>query len=107
VLLSFAVSAAIAAAGGVMITPISFMGYATGSLIGLKGFAAAILGGLGNPVGAVIGGLAVGIIESLSVGLLPIEGSSGYKDAVSFLILLLILFMRPQGLFGAKPVEKV
>jgi branched-chain amino acid transport system permease protein len=107
VLLSFAVSAAIAAAAGALITPISFMVYSSGSLIGLKGFAAAILGGLGNPVGAVVGGLAVGIIEALSVGVLPFEGSSGYKDGVAFLILLLILFMRPQGLFGAKSVEKV
>jgi branched-chain amino acid transport system permease protein len=107
VLLSFGVSAAISAAGGVVITPVSFMGYSSGALIGLKGFAAAILGGLGNPAGAVVGGLAVGIMESLSVGLLPIEGSSGYKDAVAFLILLIILFLRPQGLFGAKSPEKV
>lgn len=107
VLLSFAVSAAISAAGGVMITPVSFMIYSSGALIGLKGFAAAILGGLGNPVGAVIGGFAIGLMEALSVGLLPFEGSSGYKDATSFLILLLILFVRPQGLFGAKAAEKV
>ncbi|MCZ7661946.1 MAG: branched-chain amino acid ABC transporter permease [Thermoleophilia bacterium] len=105
VLLSFAVSAAISAAGGVMITPASFMSYASGSLIGLKGFAAAILGGLGNPLGAVIGGLLLGIIEALSVGLLP-GGSSGYKDGVAFLILVLVLFARPQGLMGGRIVDK-
>lgn len=106
VLLSFAVSAAVSAAGGVMITPASFMSYSSGAMIGLKGFAAAILGGLGNPLGAVLGGLALGIIEALSVGLLP-GGSSGYRDGVAFLILLLVLFVRPQGLLGGRMVEKV
>ncbi len=103
VLISFAVSAAISAAGGVMITPSSFMGYSSGALIGLKGFAAAILGGLGSPIGAVVGGIALGILESLAVGVV----SAGYKDAVAFVILLAVLFVRPQGLFGQKPVEKV
>ncbi|GAB4246297.1 MAG: branched-chain amino acid ABC transporter permease [Thermoleophilia bacterium] len=106
VLLSFAVSAAVSAAGGVMITPASFMSYSSGAMIGLKGFAAAILGGLGNPVGAVMGGLALGVVEALSVGLLP-GGSSGYRDGVAFLILLLVLFVRPQGLLGGRVVEKV
>jgi branched-chain amino acid transport system permease protein len=103
VLISFAVSAAISAAGGVMITPSSFMGYSSGALIGLKGFAAAILGGLGSPIGAVVGGITLGILESLAVGVV----SAGYKDAVAFVILLAVLFVRPQGLFGQKPVEKV
>jgi branched-chain amino acid transport system permease protein len=103
VLLSFAVSAAISAAAGVLITPSSFMGYGSGSLIGLKGFAAAILGGLGSPLGAVVGGLLLGVLESLAVGVV----SAGYKDAIAFLILLVVLFVRPQGLFGDKPVEKV
>ncbi|MHB9148746.1 MAG: branched-chain amino acid ABC transporter permease [Thermoleophilia bacterium] len=103
VLISFAVSAAISAAGGVMITPSSFMGYGSGAMIGLKGFAAAILGGLGSPIGAVVGGIALGVLESLAVGVV----SAGYKDAVAFLILLIVLFLRPQGLFGQKPVEKV
>ena len=106
VLLSFAVSAAISAAGGVMIAPISFMGYTNGAMFGLKGFAAAVLGGLGNPAGAVAGGIFLGVIEALTMGL-PISGSSGYRDAVSFLILLVVLFVRPTGLFGSKRVEKV
>jgi branched-chain amino acid transport system permease protein len=93
VLLSFGLSAAIAATGGV--------------LIGLKGFAACILGGLGNPAGAVAGGLILGVLESLTVGFLPIQGSSGYKDAVAFLILLLVLFVKPQGLFGQRTMDKV
>jgi branched-chain amino acid transport system permease protein len=103
VLISFAVSAAISAAGGVLLTPISFMSYSMGSMIGLKGFAAAVLGGLGNPVGAVVGGFAIGIIEALSVGVMD----AGYKDAVAFVILLVVLFVRPTGLLGSRSAEKV
>jgi len=102
VLFSFAMSGAISAAAGVMITPISFMSYSSGALLGLKGFAAATLGGLGSPVGAVAGGFALGIMEALGVGLV----SAGYKDAIAFVILLLVLFVRPAGLLGAKVVSR-
>ena len=79
------------------------MSYSLGALIGLKGFAAAILGGLGNPLGAVFGGLALGVIEALSVGVID----AGYRDGAAFLILLLVLFVRPSGVFGSRAVEKV
>lgn len=102
VVFSFALTGAISAAAGVMITPISFMGYHSGSLLGLKGFAAATLGGLGNPLGAVAGGLVLGIVEALGVGVV----SAGYKDAIAFVILLLVLFVRPSGLLGAKVVSR-
>ena len=90
------------AAAGVMITPISFMSYSSGALLGLKGFAAATLGGLGSPVGAVAGGFILGIVEALGVGVV----SAGYKDAISFVILLLVLFLRPAGLLGARVVSR-
>lgn len=103
IMLSFAMSAAFSALAGVLITPISMTSYSVGSFLGLKGFAAAVLGGLGNPLGAVLGGILLGILESLSVAVI----SSGYKDAVAFLILVLVLFVKPSGLIGARTREKV
>jgi branched-chain amino acid transport system permease protein len=102
VLFSFALSGAISAAAGVLIAPISFMSYSSGALLGLKGFAAATLGGLGSPLGAVAGGFALGIVEALGIGVV----SAGYKDAIAFVILLLVLFLRPAGLLGAKVVTR-
>jgi branched-chain amino acid transport system permease protein len=103
VTLSFALSALVGALGGVILAPITLTAYDVGILLGLKGFAACILGGLGNPFGAVVGGVILGILESLSAGLI----SSGYKDAVAFVILLLLLFLRPAGLFGKNAAERV
>jgi len=103
VTLSFAFSALVGALGGVILAPITLTSYDVGILLGLKGFAACILGGLGNPFGAVAGGVILGVLESLSAGLI----SSGYKDAVAFIILLTLLFVRPSGLFGRRGAERV
>ncbi|MEN3385188.1 MAG: branched-chain amino acid transport system permease protein, partial [Hyphomicrobiales bacterium] len=94
--LAFAVSAAIGAIGGILMTPITLTSYDVGTLLALKGFAAAMLGGMGNPLGAVIGGLIVGLLEAFSAGYL----SSSYKDAVAFLVILGVLFVMPHGLLG-------
>lgn len=104
--LAFAISAGIGAIAGCVISPISMTQYNMGSGLAIKGFAAAILGGIGNPLAAVVGGTAVGLAEAFSVGLLP-SGYAAYKDATSFAILLLVLFLRPYGLFGSSEVESV
>ena len=103
VMASFGLSAAIGAVAGVMITPISLMEYDRGALLGLKGFGAAALGGLGHFYGAVVAGVIVGLAESFCAGLL----SSGYKDAAALLILLLVLFFKPSGLFGSREVMEM
>lgn len=101
--LSFAMSAAIGALAGVLVTPITLTSYDVGIPLALKGFAAAILGGMGNPFGALIGGLLLGLLELLTAGYI----SSSYKDAAAFIVILLLLFLRPQGLFGRKLTERV
>lgn len=101
--LSFALSAGIGALAGVLITPITNTSYDVGIALALKGFAAAMLGGMGNPKGALAGGILLGIIEALTAGYL----SSQYKDAAAFIVILAVLFIMPQGLFGAKQTERV
>jgi branched-chain amino acid transport system permease protein len=72
-------------------------------MLGLKGFAACIIGGLGNPFGSVAGGLILGVLESFGAGVI----SSAYKDAFAFFILLILLFVKPSGLFGQTKIERV
>jgi len=97
VFLSFGVSAGIGAIAGILITPIFFTSYNSGTLLGLKGFIAAVLGGWGKNNGAILGGFVLGVLESLSLAFIP----SGYKDAVAFVILLIILYFRPKGILGS------
>ncbi|TAJ77787.1 MAG: branched-chain amino acid ABC transporter permease [Sphingobium sp.] len=101
--LSFALSAAIGALAGVLATPITLTAYSVGIGFALKGFAGAMLGGMGNPKGALAGGFLIGLIEALTAGYL----SSQYKDAAAFIVILLLLFFMPQGLFGRKSTDRV
>jgi len=101
--LSFGVSAGIGALAGVLVTPITLTSYQVGIALALKGFAGAMLGGMGNPKGALVGGLLLGLLESLTAGYL----SSQYKDAVAFIVILAVLFVMPQGLYGRKSTERV
>jgi branched-chain amino acid transport system permease protein len=96
VLLAYVASAAIGGLAGMLITPSQMMSYDNGVILAIKGFTAAIVGGLANPFGAVIGGLVLGLLEGLGVGLI----SSDLQNAYAFFTLLLILLVRPQGLFG-------
>uniref|UniRef100_C6E8A3 Inner-membrane translocator n=1 Tax=Geobacter sp. (strain M21) TaxID=443144 RepID=C6E8A3_GEOSM len=103
VLFSFVISAAVGSLAGVIIAPLTMTAYDVGVMLGLKGFCAAIMGGMGSGLGTVLGGLILGTLESLGAGLI----SSGYKDAIAFFILLLILFIRPQGLFKKGETDRV
>ncbi|SDB04619.1 amino acid/amide ABC transporter membrane protein 1, HAAT family [Desulfonatronum thiosulfatophilum] len=103
VMVSFALSAGLGATAGILIAPITGMHYSAGVMLGLKGFAAAILGGYGHVWGAVAGGLLLGVLESLAAGFI----SSAYKDALAFLILLCVLWIRPSGLFGQAKTRRV
>src|SRR5665647_2885405 len=90
--------AALGAGAGIIIAPLTLGVYDMGTMLGLKGFSAAIIGGLGSLAGGVLGGLVLGVAEALATGFI----SSGYRDAVAFLLLLLVLFLRPQGLVGGR-----
>lgn len=101
--LSFMLSAAIGAAAGVLITPITLTSYDIGIALALKGFAGAMLGGIGNPAGALAGGVLIGLIEAAAAGYI----SSDYKDAAAFAVIIAVLFVMPQGLFGRAQIERV
>ena len=101
--MSFAMSAALGALGGILVTPITLTSYDVGIMLGLKGFVAAVVGGLGNGLGAVLGGLLVGILEAMGAGYI----SSAYKDAIPFVLILFMLFFMPRGLFGGKSTDRV
>jgi branched-chain amino acid transport system permease protein len=94
--LSFALAGALGGLAGVLVTPITTLRYDVGVLLGLKGFAAAVLGGFGSFPGAILGGIALGLLESLGAAYV----SSAWKDTIAFLVLLVMLFVRPHGLMG-------
>ena len=94
--------AAVAAIAGVLLAPVSLVDINLG-FIGLKAFAAAVLGGFGSIPGALCGGLTIGLIELLSGAYLP----QGVKDVAAYVVLLMVLAIRPQGMFGAVGRKKV
>ena len=98
VTLSFVLSAGIGALAGCVVSPITYVQYDSGAGLAIKGFTVAILGGLGNSMAAVAAGMLLGILESFSIWVMP----TAFKDVISIAILLLILFVRPSGLFGSK-----
>jgi len=102
--LTFMLGSALAGGAGILYAmAFTSLDPVMGLLPGLKAFVAAVLGGIGSVTGAMVGGIVLGICEYLVVFL----GYSGYKDAVAFAILILILLVRPQGLFGRASTEKV
>jgi branched-chain amino acid transport system permease protein len=108
IVIAFAVGAALAAIAGVAQGLLnSNIDFRMGFLAGLKAFTAAVLGGIGNIQGAVVGGLALGIAESMATQFIPGQfGGSAWKDVWAFALLILVLVFRPQGLLGARVVDR-
>jgi branched-chain amino acid transport system permease protein len=102
--LTFALGSALAAAGGILVSLLyPKIDPLMGVMPGLKAFVAAVLGGIGNITGAMVGGLILGLAEVMAVG----YGSSTYRDAIAFVVLVLILLFKPGGIMGKGTVEKV
>lgn len=93
--ITWGIAAALAACGGIMYGPVYGVSMTMGISLGLKGFAGAVIGGYGNMYGAIFGSLLLGVIETFVAGYI----SSAYKDFIAFILLILILFIRPRGLF--------
>jgi branched-chain amino acid transport system permease protein len=100
--LVWGLAAAVAAIAGLLLAPITFV-HANMGFIGLKAFPAAVVGGFGSLPGAIVGGLVIGIVESLSGFYLP----EGFKDIAAYVVVLVMLVVRPNGLFGQKLRKKV
>ncbi len=99
-MLTYMISASLAGIGGWLVSPLFLVSTSLGSFM-LKGFAGMVIGGLGDVKGAVLGSLLIGVIESFSTLF-----TTTYKDAVVFLVLIIVLIVRPQGFFGQKISEK-
>lgn len=100
--LVWGLAAAVAAVAGLLLAPITFV-HANMGFIGLKAFPAAVVGGFGSLPGAIVGGLIIGIVESLSGFYLP----QGFKDIAAYIVVLIMLMLKPNGLFGEKLRKKV
>ena len=101
--LSFSLSTALAGLAGMLIAPIANVSASMGTLLGLKAFATAIIGGLGSPWGVVVAGVVYGVVESVAAGLL----GGSYREIVGFAVVIGVLALRPNGLFGQAQVKKV
>jgi branched-chain amino acid transport system permease protein len=101
--LIWAISAGTAAAAGVLLAPVTLIDINMGLPVALKAFAAAVLGGFGSIPGALVGGIIIGLIELYAGATLP----DGFKDTAPYIVLLIMLIVRPQGLFGTMTRKKV
>jgi branched-chain amino acid transport system permease protein len=100
--IAWGLAAAVAAIAGLLLAPITFV-HANMGFIGLKAFPAAVVGGFGSLPGAIVGGLIIGVIESLSGFYLP----DGFKDTAAYVMVLIMLMVKPNGLFGENLRKKV
>jgi branched-chain amino acid transport system permease protein len=100
---SFVLSSAIAALSGVLVAPLTLAGPTMGILLSTKAYAVAIVGGLQSGVGVIVGGLLIGLCEQLTARYV----STGYKDTPGFILLILILLVKPAGIFGKRSIRKL
>ena len=98
----FGIGCALGAAAGVLIGPINYVQVQMGVAVLIKAFAAAVVGGFGSLPGAIVGGLLVGVVESLGAGLV----SGTYKDVYAFILLILVLMLKPSGILGVEAKMK-
>jgi branched-chain amino acid transport system permease protein len=102
IMITFIYSAVLGGLAGILVAPVLFVSIQMGSTIALKAFAATIIGGFCDVAGAIIGGLALGVIETFGAAYISVP----YKDGFAFLVLVLFLVFRPQGIFGERVAEK-
>jgi branched-chain amino acid transport system permease protein len=100
--ITFAYSSILGAVAGILIGPIFYVTKEMGGMLGLKAFCSTIVGGFGSVPGAILGGIFLGVVEVFAAYYI----SSAYRDAFAFIILILVLLLRPQGFFGEKIAEK-
>jgi branched-chain amino acid transport system permease protein len=100
--LVWGLAAAVAAIAGLLLAPITFV-HANMGFIGLKAFPAAVVGGFGSLPGAIVGGIIIGVVEALAGFYLP----EGFKDIAAYVVVLIVLMVMPNGLFGEKLRKKV
>ena len=102
--ITFIIGSGLAAVAGLMVAMYyGLVNYSIGYIAGIKAFTAAVLGGIGSIRGAMFGGILLGLVESLGASSI----SSEYKDAYAFILLIIILLVKPGGLFGKAELEKV
>jgi len=101
-MLIWGLSAAVAAFAGILLAPVTFV-HSNMGFIGLKAFPAAVVGGFGSVPGAIVGGLIIGVVEALAGRYLP----EGFKDVAAYVVVLVVLLVRPSGIFGETTMKKV
>jgi branched-chain amino acid transport system permease protein len=101
--LSFAISSGLAAIAGILVAPVTLAEATMGNILGLKAFAVAIIGGLDSPRGIFVCALAYGVFEALCAGYIY----PGIRDTLGFLLVILVLLVRPTGFFGRVQIQKV
>ena len=99
----WAISAGVAAVAGVLLSPLTLIDPGTMGFFGIKAFAAAVLGGFGSIPGALVGGIIIGVVEQFAGRYLP----AGFQETSAYLVLLLVLVLKPSGLFGQMAQKKV